>query len=119
MQYFYATRVDSTWEPGGHFNYTYDATGDLAAKGEIIAIDPPNRLEVTFHAQWDDELIAEGPVREVWNLKESGSMVELSVELYDAPAGSRTYEDFTNGLPFIISGLKTLVETGNAMAPMR
>jgi uncharacterized protein YndB with AHSA1/START domain len=95
-------------------NYDY-SDGRPASVGEIIAVDPPNKLEFTFHAKWDEEIAAEGPVREIWALAEVNGMVELSVEIYDMPAGSKTYEDFTNGIPYIISGLKSLVETGKAL----
>ena len=40
----------------------------------------------------------------------------LSVEMHDVAVDSETYADFTGGFPFIVSGLKTLVETGKAMS---
>ncbi len=113
-QYFYGTRVASDWEVGGSMNYYY-ANGDLAADGAIIAIDAPNRIEFTFHARWDPELVTEGPVREIWSLAEINGMTELTVELFDSPVGSKTLEDFANGFPYIVSGLKSLVETGKGL----
>lgn len=114
-QYFYGTRVESDWEAGGVMNYTYAASGEIASEGSIIAIDAPNKIEFTFQAMWDEQLVAEGPAREIWILAEVNGMVELTIELYDTPAGSKTYEDFTNGFPYIVSGLKSLVETGKAL----
>lgn len=112
VQYFYGTAVESNWEPGGEMNYRYP-DGTPAATGHIIAIDPPHRLEFTFHAMWDEALTAEGAAREVWRLQEMGEMVELTIELYDI--GEKTLEDFRNGLPYIVAGLKSLVETGKAL----
>jgi len=108
-QYYFGTRVDSDWEVGSPMTYSYP-DGRIASTGEIISIDPPKRIEFTFHALWDDELEAEGPVREVWAVSESNGMVELTVELYEI--GERTLQVFGEGIAYIISGLKSLVETG-------
>lgn len=113
-KYFYGTRVQSEWTPGSEMTYVYP-DGTLASTGHIISIDPPKRLEFTFHAQWDEALEAEGPCREVWTLTDLHEMVELAIELFDMTAESRRYEDFTNGLPYITAGLKSLLETGAAL----
>lgn len=112
VQYFYGTRVDSTWEPGAPLRYR-DGAGNLVSDGEIIAVDPPHRLEFTFQALWDEALVAEGPAREVWSLTPVNGMVELRIELWEI--GPRTLEDFAGGLPYIVSGLKSLLETGAAL----
>ena len=87
----------------------------LASDGEILAIDPPKRLEFTFRALWDEKLTAEGPAREVWELAEINGMVELKLEIYEI--GPLSLEDFTGGYPYIVAGLKSLIETGEALPP--
>lgn len=109
QQYYYGTRVHSDWEVGSPRTYSYP-DGTLAATGVIISIDPPKRLEATFHPLWDEALEAEGPVREVWTLSEDAGMVELTVEYHDI--GDATLAEFAGGLAFIVSWLKSLVETG-------
>ena len=113
-QYFYGTRVESEWEVGSSVDYYYP-DGRQASAGQIISIDAPKRLECTFHALWNEELKAEGPAREVWALTEVNGMVELTLELYDVAEGDQRFEDFTGGFPYIISGLKSLVETGESL----
>lgn len=113
-QYFYGTSVESTWEVGAPMDYLYP-DGSFASKGEILAIDPPKRIEFTFQPHWDEELKAEGAAREVWSLSEVNGMVELVIELFEI--GPKSLEDFKAGLPYIISGLKSLVETGEALPP--
>ena len=93
-------------------NYFYP-DGKKASEGHIISIDAPKRLEFTFQALWDEALVAEGPAREVWALAEVNGMVELTIELYHV--GSKTLEDFAGGFPYIVSGLKSLVETGEGL----
>lgn len=111
-QYFYGTLVESDWEVGSPMNYYYP-DGRQASEGQILSIDAPKRMEFTFHALWDEVLEAEGPAREVWALAEVNGMVELKVEIFEI--GEKTLEDFKEGIPYIISGLKSLVETGEAL----
>lgn len=113
-QYFYGTRVESDWQVGSSMNY-YDPSGGLVSEGEIIAIDPPNQIEFTFHALWDETLVKEGPAREAWAIKDVNGMAELTIELYDVAVDSKTYEDFVNGFPYIVSGMKSLLETGTPL----
>ncbi len=113
-QYFYGTRVESSWEVGSSMSYRYP-DGSLASDGEVLAIDPPKRLEFTFRALWDEKLTTEGPAREVWELTEMSGMVELKIEIYEI--GPLSLEDFSQGLPYIVAGLKSLVETGEALPP--
>ena len=112
----YGTRIESDWTPGALVQHvTHD--GSVVADGEVIAVDRPHRLELTFHAHWDPELESEGPVREIYRLHdELNGLTKLTVESYDFAADSKTMADIADHVPFIISGLKTLLETGAPLA---
>jgi hypothetical protein len=77
-------------------------------------IDAPHRLEMMFHARWDPELDREGPVRMVWTVDDSNGLTKVSVASF-METGSKSYTDWVSGMPFIVSGLKTLLETGKPM----
>lgn len=115
QHYYYGTKVESDWEQGSELRYLYP-DGTVAADGEVIAIDPPNRLEMTFHPHWDPEIDAAGPTRMVWMVEEADGTTKLTVELYEVKPGTRTFDDFVGGLPMIVSGLKTWLETGRSLA---
>jgi len=114
VRYFYGTRVESDWTAGSAIRYLGE-DGSVVADGEVIAIDPPHRLEYTFTPHWDPELEAEGPAREVWLVEDANGASKLTVELYDVAIDSKTYADFTNGFPYIVSGLKSVLETGKSL----
>jgi uncharacterized protein YndB with AHSA1/START domain len=113
-QYYYGTRVESDWGEGSELRYLYP-DGSVAADGQVLAIDPPKRLELTFHPRWDPEIDAAGPVRMVWLVDDASGATRLTVELYQLEEGSHTFNEFVGGIPFIVSGLKTLLETGKPM----
>ena len=65
-----------------------------------------------FHPRWDPELEAEGAVRTVWLVDTANGLTRVRVEYHDLAPDSRTYGNFVEGIPFIVSGMKTLLETG-------
>jgi uncharacterized protein YndB with AHSA1/START domain/DNA-binding transcriptional ArsR family regulator len=114
-QYYFGTRIDSTWEIGAPLTYAYP-DGSLAADGAVLEIDPPNRLRMTFHARWDPEIEAEGPVEMTWELEAANAATRLTVTTSGLAAHSKTAAEFGGGIVYIVSGLKTLVETGRSMS---
>jgi uncharacterized protein YndB with AHSA1/START domain/DNA-binding transcriptional ArsR family regulator len=115
VRYYYGTRVDSSWEPGAPLRYTYP-DGSLAADGRVLEVDPPSRLTMTFHARWDPDAEREGPVEMAWVLDVAGDATKLTVTTSGLRPGSKTAEEFTGGIVYIVSGLKTVVETGSPLA---
>ena len=109
MQYFFGTRIECELEPGAPLRYLGE-DGGVVADGEILAVEPGHRLEMMFQAHWSPELEAEGPVRMAWVIEEGMGLTKVRVEYYDLKG--QMMEDFTEGLPFIVAGMKTLLETG-------
>jgi uncharacterized protein YndB with AHSA1/START domain/DNA-binding transcriptional ArsR family regulator len=114
VRYYYGTRVASDWSPGSKLVYTYP-DGSVAADGDVIAVDAPRRLEMTFHARWDPDVEADGPVRLVWEVEPGdGGATKLTVSSFGLR--NETARQFVGGFPYILSGLKSLLETGAPMA---
>ena len=107
----------STWESGAAITYAYP-DGSVAADGDVLEIEPGRRVAMSFHARWSPEIEAEGPVRMTWAIEpgdEPGEPTRLVVTTAMVP-GSRIATEFTGGIELIVSGLKTLLETGAPLA---
>lgn len=115
VHYYYGTRVASKWSPGASVVYTYP-DGRVAADGTVLAIEPGASVTLTFHARWDPEIEAEGPVTMTWAVAAEGGLTRLTVTTAGLRPGSRMDEEFGGGIVFIVSGLKTFVETGAPLA---
>ena len=113
VHYYYGTRVESDFTEAAPIRYL-SPDGSVVADGVIIAVDEPRRLELMFHARWDQELSDEGPVRMVWIIDESNGLTSVTVESYMDP-DSKAYTDFSGGIPYIVAGMKTLLETGEPL----
>lgn len=116
VRYYYGTRVASTWEVGARLTYTYD-DGSVAADGSILDIDPGRSVVMSFHPRWDPEIEAEGPIRMTWSVEpaQADGLTKLTVTSALIP-GSQTEGQFGGGVVYIVSGLKTSLETGGSMA---
>jgi uncharacterized protein YndB with AHSA1/START domain/DNA-binding transcriptional ArsR family regulator len=115
VQYYYGTRVRSDWQVGSRISYDYP-DGKVAADGEVISIEAPARLEMTFVARWDPEAEPD-PVRHIWELEASDGATKLTVTTRGLKRGSAQAEDFGSGIVYIVSGLKTFVEGGRTAVP--
>jgi uncharacterized protein YndB with AHSA1/START domain len=113
-QYYYGTSAHSDWQPGSRLEYLYP-DGRLAAEGTVLEADHPRRVTMTFHALWDEEVAADPPVRMTWEIAPAGEMSRLTVTTDDLIPGSATARSFEGGVVYIVSGLKTLLETGEAL----
>jgi uncharacterized protein YndB with AHSA1/START domain/DNA-binding transcriptional ArsR family regulator len=114
--YYYGTRVASDWRVGSPIVYTYP-DGSVAADGEVLAIDPPRTVEMRFHARWEPSVEQEGPVTQIWTVEPSdGGVTKLTLTTKGMALDSETWRQFTGGIPLILSGLKSLIETGRPLA---
>ncbi len=111
--YFYDSEVQSDWNVGSRL--TYLEHGDLQLDCKIIEIDPPRRLVHSFTAAYDPELAAERPSRVTWEIEKMGDACRLTVVHDDFDAETRTYHEVEHGWTHILSGLKTLLETGQPL----
>ena len=95
---------------------------EVVVDGEVIEADPPRKLVQTWRFLWDEEIKAEGPTRVTFDIEEGEAGVcRLTVthELENAPRTAAQLageiEGAGGGWPFVLSDLKTLLETGESL----
>jgi uncharacterized protein YndB with AHSA1/START domain/DNA-binding transcriptional ArsR family regulator len=113
-RYFYGTHVRSQLRPGSAFDYFYEGAPSPIVEGEVIESDPPRRLVHTWHSLWGD-LAKDAPSRLTWELEEAAAgMTKLRV-LHEFEEESDSYREVGGGWPWVLSNLKTLLETGDTL----
>lgn len=124
-QYWFNTSVESDWKVGSKMVYRWD-NGQISDEGIILQAEPPRLLSYTFHHQLDEALRKEGPSRVTFEIEPlsgkqglRGDAVRLTVTHEDFPAGSAVFPRISTGWPAILSGLKTLLETGQSLGLMK
>ena len=111
-QYNFGVGVVSDWTPGSRYESQHPAAGPLA-EGENLEVDPPRRLVQSANMLWSDDVKSEGASRVTWEIEPVGDSCRLTVTHDELREGAN--EELYGGWPMILSGLKTLLETGERL----
>lgn len=112
-QYNFGVGVSSDWTPGSPYESIHPMAPDALCAGENLEIDPPRRLVQSFNALWGEDVKREQTSRVTWEIEPIGDSCRLLVthDQLDEDASTELY----GGWPMILSGLKTLLETGEQL----
>jgi uncharacterized protein YndB with AHSA1/START domain len=111
-KYSFGVEIHSDWAPGSEYKAGVPGVVDIAA-GENLEVDPPRRLVQSFNALWSDDVKAHGPSRVTWEIEQVGDSCRLTVVHAELQPGANS--ELYGGWPMILSGLKTLLETGELL----
>src|SRR4051812_4562749 len=112
-KYNFGVDVRSDWTPGSHYDGGHPAAPDPIVSGENLEVDPPRRLVQSFQALWGDDVKAEGTSRVTWEIEPVEDSCRLTVTHDQLREGANS--QIYGGWPMILSGLKTLLETGEKL----
>jgi len=110
-KYTFGAIVTSDWTVGSRYEAV--GRGTPIFEGENLEVDPPRRLVQSFKALWGQDVKSEGTSRVTYEITQIGDSCRLLV------THDQLREDANNqlygGWPMILSGLKTLLETGKLL----
>jgi uncharacterized protein YndB with AHSA1/START domain len=110
-QYWYGVNVECAWRKGAPWKMAFP-DGRLADAGEILEIARPRRIVIRWQNEWNPELKAEGPSRCTIDLERLDGAVKLTITHEIERPGSKFLGAVSTGWPYILSNLKSLLETG-------
>ncbi len=129
-RYGYGGRAEFDLRPGGAYRGLASegmrslGAPEVAVDGEVIEADPPRRLVQTWRMVMDEAMAAEGFTRLTYEIDERpGGVSRLTVihELENAPrlalvvSGGLEDQGAGGGWSWVLSGLKTVLETGTSL----
>lgn len=128
-RYAYKGAVDYDLRPGGAFcarstpEMVSFGLPEIAIDGEVVESDPPRKLVQTYRFLFSDAMKAEGFTRLTWEIEPTQSgfcRLTVTHELEGAPTmagmvGGKFSEMGGGGWSWILSDLKSLLETGKPM----
>jgi uncharacterized protein YndB with AHSA1/START domain len=113
QKYTFGVGVSSDWTPGSTYEAVHPGAGIAISSGENLEVDPPRRLVQSFDALWGEDVKAEGTSRVTWEIEPVGDSCRLVVTHDQLREGAN--DQLYGGWPMILSGLKTLLETGELL----
>ena len=98
---------------GSRYEAVHASTPGVFCEGENLEVEPPLRLVQSLTALWGEDVKAEGTSRVTWEIEPVGDSCRLIVT-HDQLREDANDQLF-GGWPMILSGLKTLLETGETL----
>ena len=111
-KYSFGVGIESDWTAGSTYKSGVPGVIDIAS-GENLEVDPPRRLVQSFTALWSEDVQREGISRVTWEIEPVGDSCRLAVTHDQLNEGANS--ELWGGWPMILSGLKTLLETGELL----
>jgi uncharacterized protein YndB with AHSA1/START domain len=112
-RYWWDTRVVSDWKVGSPFSLVLN--GRTTDVGEVLEAERPRRLSYTFRHILNEAARNERPSRVTFVLEPHGKLVKLTLTHEDFAEDSVVIDGISKGWPAIMSSLKSLLESGEAL----
>jgi uncharacterized protein YndB with AHSA1/START domain len=114
-KYFSGFAVEAELKVGGAF-VVRAPDGSVHISGEVIECDPPRRLTITWNVNWPALVEKLGVTLVTYEIERAGDAVRLTMtEAHDRPISDDILSGGRSGWPAILSSLKSLLETGEAL----
>jgi uncharacterized protein YndB with AHSA1/START domain len=116
-QYWMGHNIESDWKSGSSVKF-FKPDGTVILIGKILVAEKPRVLSYTWSMQMDEVMRAEKPSRVTFLLERyepNPELVKLTVCHDDFPEDSKVFPSISDGWPMVLSGLKTLLETKQAI----
>ena len=122
-RYGYGAAVELDLQAGGDFRYKANAQmksfglPDIIIDGKVLEVDPPRKLVHTYRWLFSDANRAEGFTRVTWEIEPQDDGTTLLTVVHDQLEGAPLTAEGVSGTGWmgVLSGLKTLLETGTPM----
>lgn len=109
-EYYYGFEIEGDWKVGG--SYTYKQNGNIALEGVITELIPDKKIAMTFNGKWIPDVSSHPETIVEYELWQEGDNTYLKMSHSGLEDGSYAAKALPKGWVNIISGMKTLIETG-------
>ena len=114
-RYFYGSRVESTFQPKAKITHYSADRSQVVVEGEVIEADPPRRLVHTWRILYDPKFATDAASQVTWEIaSEDGQVSKLTV-IHEFDSEDASFHEVASGWSWVVSNLKTLLETGEAL----
>lgn len=115
-QYFFGSTIESDFKPGSPLK-SVSPDGELWSDDTVLECEPPHVLSHTWRSLWDEDAADEPESRVTWRVEpQDGGICKLTVTHDRLEASPATARGVSGGWAFIISGLKSVLETGQPLS---
>ncbi|MGA2412318.1 MAG: SRPBCC family protein [Candidatus Binataceae bacterium] len=115
-KYFWERAIEIEPKRGGAFVLRLP-DGHVNVQGKVVEYDPPRKLSVTWHVEWPEDFRKLPECLVTYEIAPAGEAVRLTMtESHSWEVSDAILSGGKTGWPAVLSGLKSLLETGKAPA---
>jgi uncharacterized protein YndB with AHSA1/START domain len=114
-KFFFGAQVESTYEVGSKLRSVSPDGSDTWGDNTILEWDPPRRLVHTWRSLYDPVMAAEPESRVTWEIEPMADGVAKLTLVHDRLDASPRTAASVRGWSYILSNLKTVMETGQPL----
>lgn len=112
--YYYGGALQGDIKAGNEYSYIAP-DNSVFVRGKILEANPPKKLVATFKGEWMPGMENDTPTRVTYEIEQQGECCRLTLTHDEFEGETATYQNSGGGWPGILSGLKTLLETGQPL----
>jgi len=117
-KFFHGAQVECTYEVGSKLRSLSPDRTQTWGDNTILECEPPRRLVHTWRSLYDPDMASEPESRVTWEIEaQPGGFAKLTL-IHDRLDASPKTASSVRGWSYILSNLKTVVETGEALPPL-
>lgn len=113
-EYFSGMHFDTDWKKGSDWALT-PPDGKVTDMGKVLEFKPYKRIVLSWRMVWDPKAKAEGLARCIMDLEPTNNVVKLTITHTINRPNSRLIKAVSGGWPYIISNLKSKLESGQVI----
>jgi uncharacterized protein YndB with AHSA1/START domain len=117
-KFFFGAQVESTYEVGSKLRSVSPDGSDTWGDNTILECDPPRRLVHTWRSLYDPVMAAEPESRVTWEIEAQADGLAKLTLVHDRLDASPRTAASVRGWSYILSNLKTVMETGQPLPPI-
>ncbi|MGB6892980.1 MAG: SRPBCC family protein [Xanthobacteraceae bacterium] len=115
-KYFWDRTIEIELKRGGAFVLRLP-DGRVNVQGKVMEYDPPRKLSVTWHVEWPEDFRKLPECLVTYEIAPAGKAVRLTMmESHSWEVPEAILSGGKTGWPAVLSGLKSLLETGKVPA---
>lgn len=112
-QYYYGFTISGDWKVGGKYQYTQN--DQVSLEGKVTELIPGKKIAMTFNGKWMPEVAAHAETLVEYEIFAEGANTYLKLTHSGLEENSYAAAALPKGWVNIISGMKTLIETGKPL----
>ncbi|MDJ0458060.1 SRPBCC domain-containing protein [Arthrobacter sp. NQ7] len=115
VQYNFGSAAKSDWRTGSHYAMTSADGSSVMYDGRVLLSNEPRQLVQTVNIKFDRAHIGHKEMTISWDIEQFGETCQVTISHRGPDSEAQLFEVLTSHCPNLMSGLKTLLETGKPL----